>query len=161
MFCPECGNAMRKTSEPVKEEFRGEVFEIRGVEHGVCDNCGETSFDAAALDELYTKLDEEYRTRNGLLAPNEIKELRKSCGVTQVQFEKMIGVKTPTCSRWESGAVMQSPVANNLMWLMKDVPCAADALKRKAEIPAAEPACAASAEWNTTSQRRRNGIEYV
>lgn len=161
MFCPECGNAMRKTSEPVKEEFRGEVFEIRGVEHDVCDNCGETSFDAAALDELYTKLDDTYRTRKGLLTPKEIKQLRKNCGLTQAQFEKIIGVNPPTCSRWESGAVMQSATANNIMWLMRDVPCVADALKRKAELPGSEPACAASSEWKAVAHAARSVIEYV
>lgn len=161
MFCSECGNEMKETREAVKEEFKGQEFEIRGIRHYACDACGETSFDADALDELYTRLDEKYRELHGFLTPREIKELRKACGVTQAQFERMIGVKTPTCSRWESGAVMQSTVANNLMWLIKDVPCAADALKRKAEIPAAEPACAASAEWNAASPRRRNGIEYV
>ena len=65
MLCSECGSNMRLTTEVVKEKFRGEEFEIDGVEHYVCDNCGETSFDAAAIDKLYTIIEEEYPRRHG------------------------------------------------------------------------------------------------
>ena len=48
MFCSECGNEMKETREAVKEEFKGQEFEIRGIRHYACDACGETSFDADA-----------------------------------------------------------------------------------------------------------------
>ena len=159
MFCPECGRGMRKTSEAVKEDFKGEPFEVAGIEHYACDACGETAFDAAEEGRLYTELDRAYRKRKGFLTPEEIKALRKSCGVTQAEFERMLGVKPPTCSRWESGAVLQSPTANQLMWLMRDTPCSIDALKRKAEIPASEPICFMSAE--RTASPARTEVEYV
>ena len=84
------------------------------------------------MKKLHEQLVRAYRSRNGFLTPEEIKGVRKSCGVTQSEFERMLGVKPPTCSRWESGAVLQSPTANQLMWLMKSAPCVIDALKRKA-----------------------------
>ena len=69
MFCSECGNEMKETREAVKEEFKGQEFEIRGIRHYACDACGETSFDADALDELYTRLDEKYRELHGFRHP--------------------------------------------------------------------------------------------
>ena len=159
MFCPECGHGMRKTNEPIEETFKGETFAVEGIDHYVCDACGETAFDAASSGRLYTEMDRAYRRRNGFLTPEEIKALRKSCGATQAEFERMLGVKPPTCSRWESGAVMQSATANQLMWLMKDMPCVYDALKRKAEIPASDSVCVMSAEWAASSARTE--VEYV
>ena len=46
MFCPECGGDMRKTNEAILEELKGEVLEVPGIDHYVCDACGETEFDA-------------------------------------------------------------------------------------------------------------------
>lgn len=160
MFCPECGGDMRKTNEAVREEFKGEVLEVLGIDHYVCDVCGETAFDACDMKKLHEQLDRAYRSRNGFLTPEEIKGLRKSCGVTQSEFERMLGVKPPTCSRWESGAVLQSPTANQLMWLMKGTPCVIDALKRKAEMPTSEPVCVGRAKWKASTKERAE-VEYV
>ena len=59
MFCPECGDDMRKTNEAIREE----VLEVLGIDHYVCDACGETAFDACDMKKLHEQLDRAYRSR--------------------------------------------------------------------------------------------------
>lgn len=74
---------MRKTNEAILEEFKGEVLEVPGIDHYVCDACGETAFDACDMKKLHEQLDHAYRSRNGFLTPEEIKGLRKASGRRQ------------------------------------------------------------------------------
>lgn len=71
MFCPECGGDMRKTNEAILEEFKGEVLEVLGIGHYICDDCGETAFDACDMKKLHEQLDRAYRSRNGFLTPGK------------------------------------------------------------------------------------------
>ena len=48
--------------------------------------------------------------------------MRSDLGLTQHEFESLLGVSKPTASRWENGASQQSITANNLMRLIRDVP---------------------------------------
>lgn len=40
--------------------------------------------------------------------------------MTQSQFENLMGVSKPTCSRWENGAAVQSETSNKLMILFRE-----------------------------------------
>ena len=146
MFCEECGaENMRRTDEPFEETFKGEIVTVSGVGHWVCDKCGETEFSAEDLREVDKAVDACYRRAHGLLAPEQIKSIRKSIGLGQKAFEAMLGVSSPTVSRWETGAAVQSKVADNLIRLVGDHLCAAQDLMERAEVgkktPAAAPSC--------------------
>lgn len=71
MFCPECGGDMRKTNEAIREDFKGEVLEVPGIDHYVCDVCGETAFDACDMKKLHEQLVRAYRSHKGFLTPGE------------------------------------------------------------------------------------------
>ena len=133
MRCTECGSEMRFTSEPMKERYKGEEFTVTGIERWVCDECGNDVMKAEEADRLGRKLVDAYATRKGLLLPSEIRELRESLGMSQKDFEKLIGVSSPTVSRWETGAVQQSKTADNLMRLIRDVPDARNHMLEKTE----------------------------
>lgn len=102
MFCAECGHDMRLTSEPMRETFRGEEFVVDGIERYVCDECGEYSISPEMADRLTERLAREYAMRHGLLAPDEIRGVRKALGLRQSEFERVLGVSTPSASRWET-----------------------------------------------------------
>ena len=150
MFCHECGASLRETREPMREPYRGEEFVIEGVCHYQCDECGEYMIDGENANELSRRLHEEYARRHGLLSPAQIRAIRTALGVSQKQFEAMLGVSSPTVSRWETGYMQQTLVADNLIRLVGQVPGAADLLMRRANVtprktpvidfPAAEPA---------------------
>lgn len=122
MFCSECGHDMRLTDEPICETFRGEEFVVEGVEHYACDECGNYAVSAKASDLLAGKLADAYAKAHGMLAPDEVKALRKSLRLNQAEFEELLGVSRPTVCRWERGSVMQTKTADLLMRVTRDVP---------------------------------------
>ncbi len=124
MKCMECGGEMFRSTDPIQSEYKGEDLTIIGVEHWVCDACGEMEFSS----------DEAYRQVYGLMQPAEIRSLRKRLNLTQVQFESAMGVASPTVSRWETGAVVQTKVADNLMRMMAEYPEVAMDMLERAEI---------------------------
>lgn len=122
MRCVECGHELRLTNEPLTETYRGETFTIEGIERLACDCCGEYEIDAAEADRLSEAIVEAYARAHGLLAPAEIRDIRKALKMTQAQFEKLLGVAKPTVSRWENGASQPTATACQLMRVIRDHP---------------------------------------
>lgn len=122
MICTECGHEMRYTSEEMTETFRGMSIAVDGIERFVCDSCGNDVMSAEMATKLGKALNARYRELVGLLSPNAIKAVRKSIGMNQKEFETLLGVTSPTVSRWETGAMLQSKTADKLIRLIKDVP---------------------------------------
>lgn len=122
MLCCECGAEMRETSEPIDAVIRGVATCVRGVPHYACDKCGNyvlRAEDATLLSKLQLA---QAAHAKGLLSPDEIRALRRRFGLTQAQFEEMLGVSTPTASRWETGAMFPSKTADLLMKTMAENP---------------------------------------
>ena len=120
MLCMDCGLQMRLSTEPIVEKYKGVSVTVTGVEHYVCDSCGEYQLDAAAADELSKQLIEGYARQCGLLTPNQIREARKRLGMTQTEFEAALGVSTPTASRWETGVMPPSKPVCKLIQALID-----------------------------------------
>lgn len=108
MLCMECGSKMRVSSEPIVEEYKGVSITATGIEHYVCDQCGEYELGPEASGELSRQLAEGYARARGLLTPSQIRTARMELGLTQAEFESILGVSTPTASRWENGAMAPS-----------------------------------------------------
>ena len=121
MRCMECGKEMQFTTAPMTEIYRGEKITVKGIEHYVCE-CGNDEMTAAEATKLAHALAAQYAKAHELLSPSEIKHLRSELGLTQHDFELVLGVSKPTASRWENGASQQSITANTLMRLIRDVP---------------------------------------
>lgn len=122
MRCIECGHELRLTREPLTETYRGETFTVEGIERLACDECGEYEIGIKEAGMLSEAITEAYAKRHGLLAPTEIKKIRKSLKMTQAQFEKLLGVTKPTVSRWENGASQPTTTACQLMRAIRDCP---------------------------------------
>lgn len=121
MRCMECGKEMQFTTAPMTEIYRGEKITVKGIEHYVCE-CGNDEMTATEATKLALALASQYAKAHELLSPSDIKDLRSDLGLTQHEFESLLGVSKPTASRWENGASQQSITANNLMKLIRDVP---------------------------------------
>ena len=137
MICSECGGSLRETMEPIVEEYRGERFSVSGIRHYVCDSCGSYELLSEDADLLSQKIADQYAARHELLTPAEIRGARKSLGLTQIEFERLLGVSSPTCSRWENGAVQQSKSNDRLIRLIANVPGAREYLERLGKVSTA------------------------
>lgn len=131
MSCPECGNALVKTTSPLEEEYKGVKLTIDGISRLECEVCGEYIISAEECDKLEEQLQRKYRETMGLLQPEEIVELRKKRGWTQKELEQVLGVTSPSVSRWETGRVVQSKVCDNLMRCLRDYDYVACDLDRR------------------------------
>lgn len=122
MLCTECGSEMRLTNEPIVEEYKGVSITVKGIEHYVCDACGEYELGPNAASELSRQLVEGYAQARGLLTPAKIREARKKLGMTQTEFETALGVSSPTASRWENGVMAPSKSVCKLIELLLEGP---------------------------------------
>lgn len=134
MFCLECGSDMVATRDAIIESYRGESFAVEGIEHLVCPRCGEYSLTADASRELSRSIAGQYAELHGLLRPDEILALRSKLGLSQAEFQRMLGVTGVAASRWETGRCQQSKSVDLLMRLTRDHECAARDLMEKAEV---------------------------
>lgn len=50
LLCAQCGGSVRPSRDPITVPYRGEAIEVKDIEHGVCEKCGEVylRLDAAA-----------------------------------------------------------------------------------------------------------------
>ena len=83
-----------------------------------CPSCGEDFYTAAQADQLHLRAIERIRTEEGLLTPDKIKRIRNELGLTQREFELLLGTGEKTCVRWETGRVCQSTAADRLIRLL-------------------------------------------
>ena len=72
-------------------------------------------YDDDNLRKAYAK----YRTRHGLLQPEEIKAIRESYGISQVAFARMVGEEDNAIARYENGS-LQTKAANDRIMLARD-----------------------------------------
>ncbi len=126
--CAECGGDVRVSSSPIPFEIRGETIEVSGLEHGLCSQCGEVYLSLDATETLQREAVRILKQSKGLLSPDEIKELRRSLGLSQAGFEELLGVGPKTVVRWEKGTVFQGATADRLMRLLRVMPSLAGIL---------------------------------
>jgi HTH-type transcriptional regulator/antitoxin MqsA len=87
-----------------------------------CSNCGEKFYTGAMMDERSRRAAAAVRRVEGLLAPDEIRQIRQGFGLTQADFERLIGSGEKTVIRWEKGTVAQNATADTLLRILRDHP---------------------------------------
>jgi HTH-type transcriptional regulator/antitoxin MqsA len=126
--CAECGAEVAASTADVVVEVRGAQAVVSGVEHGRCVACGEEYFALEAAARLQQEAVRRSKEARGLLPAEDIRSLRRSMGLSQVQFERLLGVGPKTVVRWEKGTVFQSATADRLMRLLRHTPQLAEVL---------------------------------
>jgi putative zinc finger/helix-turn-helix YgiT family protein len=83
-----------------------------------CEICGETFYTVEQADQRQERAIERARQDDNLLTPRQIKSVREDLGLTQRQFEDLLGVGEKTCVRWENGRVCQNTATDRLIRLL-------------------------------------------
>ncbi|HEY0037068.1 MAG TPA: type II TA system antitoxin MqsA family protein [Longimicrobium sp.] len=83
-----------------------------------CGACGETFYLPGMMDASLRAGAEAVRAAAGLLSPAEVKAIRTRLGLTQSEFERLLGVGKNTVVRWERGTVAQGTAADSLLRLV-------------------------------------------
>lgn len=104
--CPNCQGENVQSQINTTEEIsiRGEMIPIE-VHYLHCEECGE---DYEIPDPDYDPLEEayrEYRSRKGMVQPEELKAFRKKYGFTQKDLSNILGIGIATLNRYEHGAL--------------------------------------------------------
>lgn len=108
---------------------------VPGIEHTTCSACGEVVVALHDAECLQREAARRYREHRGLLAPDEIRALRRSLGLSQAAFEHLLGIGAKTVVRWEKGTILQSATADRLMRVIRETPEAVEVLKDLAARP--------------------------
>lgn len=108
-FCPNCEKESPLEIMRKVEEFnvRGEVIPVE-VEYFKCQECGEEFENSKSAIDPYEVAYREYRERKGMLQPEEIREFRIRCGLTQREFSDLVGIGIATLNRYENGALQSA-----------------------------------------------------
>jgi HTH-type transcriptional regulator/antitoxin MqsA len=118
MRCSECGGSFVKSNAPVTFEVHGEPVIVDGIEHYVCEGCGNEVYRADMASRLQELANEAYCKDNGFLTGEDIKGIRGRLGVSQERFEEVLRIGRNTVTRWEGGTVVQSGGIDSLLRLV-------------------------------------------
>jgi len=118
----------------VREEAEISIGQRRAVvtvERQRCEKCGEIFYSPAQMDAAQRAASDEIRRQSGLLTPTQIRALRGKYGLSQVQFEQLLGVGPKTVVRWERGTVFQNRATDELLRVIDGVPGAFEFVARR------------------------------
>lgn len=119
--CPVCGGEARLTREVGPVTILGRSVEVED-EYYRCANCGEQVYRPGMMDAVLRRATARIREEDGLLTPEQVREVRRKYGLTQPEFERLLGVGTNTIVRWERGTVPQNAAADSLLRLLDEFP---------------------------------------
>lgn len=122
MRCSVCGSVMKEVTGVITETVRGVPTTVDDVHQYACDACGEIELDLDDADRLSREQMKQVTKAKGILSPDEIRGIRKGLGLTQEEFQRLLGVSSPPVSRWEMGVMLPSKTTDNLMRVIAEVP---------------------------------------
>ena len=105
-YCPECDREV-----DARLEYRTETLPVKGeptsyyAEMAVCPCCGEAIGDSRVEEGNLRRAYSAYCAVHSLMAPDEVKELRNSYGLSLREFSKFLGFGEQTIARYEAGAI--------------------------------------------------------
>ncbi|MBM4387887.1 MAG: type II toxin-antitoxin system MqsA family antitoxin [Deltaproteobacteria bacterium] len=122
-YCEFCGSdRLFLTKGTVQRRVNGSRLEISDVDFLKCEFCGEKVLLPYQEEAIRKRVDAEIRKNKGLLTPEEIRGIRNSLNLTQIQLAKVIGCGKASLSRWEKGGLQQSRLVDNFLRVLKTHP---------------------------------------
>jgi HTH-type transcriptional regulator/antitoxin MqsA len=82
------------------------------------------------MDATLRRASDAIRKEEGLLSSRAIRGIRAKLGLTQHEFEKLLGVGPKTVVRWEKGTVFQNRSTDSLLRVIDALPESARFLAR-------------------------------
>jgi HTH-type transcriptional regulator/antitoxin MqsA len=83
-----------------------------------CAECEEEYYTGTQARDSTARLQALRRAREGLLTPEEIRQIRYRHRLSQRALEKILGLGPKTVVRWERGTVLQSKAADDVLRLI-------------------------------------------
>jgi HTH-type transcriptional regulator/antitoxin MqsA len=120
--CPECGGYLARVRTTVDTRVGRRTVAVSGEFLQCQGECREVYFAPGESDEVSRRATDMARAEEGLLTPQEIREIRRQHDLTQQQLEQLLNVGPKTVVRWERGTVMQNAATDTLLRLLRDVP---------------------------------------
>ncbi len=119
-FCPNCEKISPLELVKRAEEFnvRGEVIVVE-VEYYHCLECGDDFENSKTSIGPYNVAYREYRSRKGMLQPEEIRKLRNQRGFTQKELSDLLGIGIATLNRYENGALQSDAHDRSIRLVME------------------------------------------
>ena len=116
----DCGRPVTTERNAVRRYDIGGLphVELHGVEVTRCEGCGKEGIAIPRIGQLHRVLADAFVRQRRMLAPVEIKFLRKHMGLSGADFAQRMGVARETVSRWETGAQPMGAVADRLLRLI-------------------------------------------
>lgn len=117
MKCSDCGGVTKTEHGAVRRYDLGGLPHVvlRGVEVTRCETCGRESLGIPRIGQLNRVIAHAFVQQKRMLAPVEIRFLRKHVGLSGTEFAQMMGVTRETVSRWETGSITMGAVADRLL----------------------------------------------
>lgn len=128
--CPICGGA----AEFVREEREHRIGHRRTVvpdEFYRCTECGEEYYTPEQAKAVQERASAKLHAEGQLLLPDEIRAVRERYGLTQPEFERLLGAGRNNASRWETGKVIPNAPTEELIRLIDRDPENARFLARR------------------------------
>lgn len=119
--CPVCGGEARLTREVRPITILGRSVQVED-EFYHCAACGEEVYRPGMMDAVMRRATAKIREEDGLLTPEQVRDVRRKYGLTQPEFERLLGVGANTVVRWERGTVPQGSAADSLLRLLDKFP---------------------------------------
>lgn len=127
-ICTACGNrnlVRRKGTFHFEVRSRGANADVRksyvDVKNAVWDEC-EVCGEQLLSRELDKTLENWQYAREGLLTPDDIRNIRLRHKLTQKRISEIIGVGEKSYTRWENGMSMQNKAMDNLIRIFDKSP---------------------------------------
>ena len=119
--CPICGAESHLTREVRPITILGRSVAVED-EFYRCAQCGEEVYRPGMMDAVMRRATAKIREEDGLLTPEKVRGIRRKYGLTQPEFERLLGVGANTVVRWERGTVPQGSAADSLLRLLDEFP---------------------------------------
>jgi len=87
-----------------------------------CAACAEEFYAPGQMDAALRLASDVIRRDEGLLLPEQIRQLREGLGLSQRAFERLLGVGPKTVVRWEKGSVFQNRATDSLLRVVAGFP---------------------------------------
>lgn len=118
--CEECGGTTVVEPDAVRGYAIGGLphVALHGVRVIRCERCGAESVVIPKIAQLHRVLADLFVKQPRMLAPVEVRFLRKHVGMSTADFARAMGVARETVSRWESGSAPMGQVADRLLRLL-------------------------------------------
>lgn len=121
MACPICGESQVRGVRPMEINYKGlsKMVDMPGL---YCTSCGEGVLSGKDTKESERALAELKARHANVYTPDEIKEIRKSLHLNQLEAGKVLGGGERSFQRYEAGSITVSKPMHNLLKIMSKHP---------------------------------------